>query len=66
MFKKTFNTCQKCGSKKIAVTNSRERDIYIWRRRKCEVCEHTFSTVEIRRADYDKLTGKPEMSEPER
>jgi hypothetical protein len=61
---KMFNTCEKCGLENVSVINSRKKESYIHRRRKCLDCGFTFSTREIRLTDYLNFT-KTEVRLPD-
>lgn len=46
--------CEKCGGA-TAVINSRDEFGYVRRRRKCSSCGYRYSTVEIRKSDFDRV-----------
>lgn len=46
--------CPNCGSKISEVVNTRDRDGYIWRRRKCYRCREKFTTNETALSENDK------------
>lgn len=50
-----FNTCPNCKSERIAVINSRDKETSIWRRRRCQDCEFTYSTREMMQDEYDRV-----------
>ena len=44
--------CPNCGSEQVMVYDSRSRDHYIIRRRKCMDCDNRFTSYEILESDY--------------
>lgn len=56
--------CIKCYSQKTQVVNSRakKKSPAIWRRRKCLVCNHIFTTTEAPELTYNKKVIHPDGS----
>ncbi len=47
--------CPSCGHRVSAVTNTRAREGYIYRRRKCRLCGELFTSTETLVADLETL-----------
>ena len=47
--------CPKCSNDKTMIVDSRSNDDNAYRRRFCSECGHRFTTVEIKKDEYDKF-----------
>ena len=52
-----IEACEQCGALSH-ITNSRPSDNFRLRRRECSKCGNRWSTVEIRKAQYDRLAAR--------
>ena len=50
--------CPRCGSLNIMVLESRPREDFYFRRRKCNACGYRFSTAEISMDEYNDYVNK--------
>jgi transcriptional regulator NrdR family protein len=53
--------CPKCGALENRVIDSRDKRIFVRRRRECRQCGERFSTVEIRQSEYESLQRKSKL-----
>lgn len=58
-----ISKCRTCGSRNIAVSNTREHGNTIWRTRRCLECDARVYTVELDRKDFDRLNSIVSMAE---
>lgn len=47
--------CPECGSNQVCVINSRSKEDFVFRRRRCLDCNARFNTFEIHEARFNSL-----------